>query len=48
MSVIGLNLAVLGNTGTVKLRLMRLGLYWHLLDIVWVGIFTFVFLYRLA
>ena len=29
----------------MKLRLMRFGLYWHMLDIVWVGIFTFVFLF---
>ncbi len=48
MAVVGLNLAVMGRQGTVKLRLMRLGLYWHLLDIVWVGIFTFVFLYGLT
>ncbi len=36
--------AILGLTKAVKLRLMRLALFWHMLDIVWIGIFTFVFL----
>ncbi|MXP27139.1 cytochrome o ubiquinol oxidase subunit III [Altererythrobacter indicus] len=29
----------------VRLRIMRLALFWHMLDIVWVAILTFVFLY---
>ena len=29
----------------VRLRIMRLGLFWHMLDVVWVAIVTFVFLY---
>lgn len=33
-----------GLTGEVKSRVLRLGLYWHFLDVVWIGIFTFVFL----
>ncbi len=33
-----------GLTGQVKTRLLRLGLYWHFLDIIWIGIFSFVFL----
>ena len=28
----------------VKSRLHRLGLFWHFLDIVWIGIFSFVYL----
>ncbi|SEQ90849.1 cytochrome o ubiquinol oxidase subunit 3 [Nitrosomonas sp. Nm51] len=28
----------------VKTRLLRLGLFWHFLDLIWVGIFTIVFL----
>jgi cytochrome o ubiquinol oxidase subunit 3 len=28
----------------VRSRLMRLGLFWHFLDIVWVGIFSVVYL----
>ncbi|WP_245408219.1 cytochrome c oxidase subunit 3 [Zhengella mangrovi] len=36
--------AVLGPTLPVKLRVMRLALFWHMLDIVWIGIFTFVYL----
>lgn len=33
-----------GLDGRTKTRLLRLGLFWHFLDIVWVMIFTFVFL----
>jgi cytochrome o ubiquinol oxidase subunit 3 len=38
-------LRVLGRSTPVKLRLMRLALFWHMLDIVWVCIFSFVYLY---
>lgn len=34
----------LGLDRTVRSRLHRLGLFWHFLDIVWVGVFTFVYL----
>ena len=34
----------LGLTNQVKSRLLRLALYWHFLDIVWVGIMSGVFL----
>ena len=37
-----------GLSGPVKLRLLRLGLFWHFLDIVWVGIFSFVYLRGIA
>jgi cytochrome o ubiquinol oxidase subunit 3 len=33
-----------GLTTPVRSRLMRLSLFWHFLDIVWIGIFTFVYL----
>ena len=33
-----------GLTLGVSSRLMQLGLFWHFLDIVWVGVFTFVYL----
>ncbi len=33
-----------GLTTPVRSRLMRLGMYWHFLDIVWVGVFTIVYL----
>ncbi len=36
---------VFGPEPPVKLRLMRLALFWHMLDVVWIGIFTFVYLY---
>ena len=31
-------------TAPVRSRLMRLGMFWHFLDIVWVGVFTMVYL----
>ena len=39
---------VLGLTDTVKTRVLRLGLFWHFLDIVWIGIFSVVYLRGLA
>lgn len=35
----------MGFTSGVKSRLMRLSLFWHFLDIVWVGVFSFVYLF---
>ncbi len=35
---------VFGLQPAVKTRIMRLGLFWHFLDIVWVGIFSVVYL----
>ncbi|GGL53448.1 cytochrome c oxidase subunit 3 [Wenxinia marina] len=48
MLVMAAQLAIFGLDGAVKLRLMRLAIYWHLLDVVWVAIFSFVFLSGLA
>ena len=33
-----------GLTAPVASRLFRLGLFWHFLDIVWIGIFSVVYL----
>ena len=33
-----------GLTAPVRSRLLRLGLFWHFLDIIWVGIFSIVYL----
>lgn len=33
-----------GLTDIAKSRLLLLGLYWHFLDLIWIGIFTVVFL----
>jgi cytochrome o ubiquinol oxidase subunit 3 len=33
-----------GLTTPVRSRLMRLSMFWHFLDIVWIGIFSFVYL----
>ena len=39
---------VFGPDHLTKTRLLRLGLFWHFLDIVWVGIFSVVYLQGLA
>jgi len=36
--------AVKGLTSPVQSRLVRLGLFWHFLDIIWIGIFSIVYL----
>jgi len=41
-------LAVFGLRSEVKLRIMRLALFWHLLDVVWIFIFSVVYLGGLA
>ncbi|WP_454883290.1 cytochrome o ubiquinol oxidase subunit III [Sphingomonas oryzagri] len=45
---IGTMLAQLGKHGlslAMKRRLMCLSMFWHFLDIIWIGVFTFVYLY---
>ncbi|WP_339745129.1 cytochrome c oxidase subunit 3 [uncultured Maricaulis sp.] len=39
---------VIGLVPMVKTRLLRLGLFWHFLDIIWIGIFSVVYLWGLA
>lgn len=39
---------ILGLTCEVKTRILRLAIFWHMLDVVWVAIFTFVYLYGMA
>lgn len=48
MIVLAVQVMTLGVNTPVKLRLLRLALFWHMLDIVWVGIFTFVYLFGVA
>lgn len=38
----------MGLSDDVKTRLLRLGLFWHFLDIIWIGIFSIVYLGGLA
>lgn len=45
MIVMMVQIVKMGFTSGVKSRLMRLSLFWHFLDIVWVGVFTFVYLF---
>jgi len=42
-----IQISKMGFTTAVKSRLARLSLFWHFLDIVWVGVFTFVYLFGL-
>jgi cytochrome o ubiquinol oxidase subunit 3 len=44
---IGVMLVQVGQRGLIaenKRRLQCLGMFWHLLDVVWIGVFTFVYL----
>jgi len=44
MAVMGGQILAKGLTRPVQSRLMRFSMFWHFLDIVWIGIFTFVYL----
>ena len=47
LAMIG-QIATRGVDDVVKVRLSMLGVFWHFLDLIWVGIFSFVFLVPLA
>nr|WP_295739077.1 cytochrome c oxidase subunit 3 [uncultured Acidocella sp.] len=42
--IMAVQLAIHGIDERVKINLIRLGLFWHFLDVVWVAIFTIVYL----
>ncbi|MGI9521751.1 MAG: cytochrome c oxidase subunit 3 [Hyphomicrobiaceae bacterium] len=42
--VMMLQVAMIGANDLVKVRLLRLSLFWHFLDIIWIGIFSIVYL----
>ena len=44
MAVMSAQVFIKGLTTPVRSRLLRLGMFWHFLDIVWVGVFTVVYL----
>ena len=44
IAILGAQVALKGLSGSVVSRLFRLGLFWHFLDIAWVGIFSVVYL----
>jgi cytochrome o ubiquinol oxidase subunit 3 len=44
MLVVMAQVARVGLNRTMRTRLMCLGLFWHFLDIVWIGVFSFVYL----
>ncbi|MEZ5788189.1 MAG: cytochrome o ubiquinol oxidase subunit III [Xanthobacteraceae bacterium] len=44
IAILSLQVLVKGLTEPVVSRLFRLGLFWHFLDIVWIGIFSIVYL----
>ncbi|HUX39037.1 MAG TPA: cytochrome o ubiquinol oxidase subunit III [Rectinemataceae bacterium] len=48
MAVMIVQLFKKGPNSAVRSRLMRLGMFWHFLDIVWVGVFTYVYLVGLS
>jgi cytochrome o ubiquinol oxidase subunit 3 len=44
MAVMMGQVVIKGLTSPVQSRLLRLGMFWHFLDIVWIGIFSIVYL----
>lgn len=48
MAVMMGQVSVRGLTVPVRSRLARLGMFWHFLDIVWIGIFSIVYLMGVA
>ncbi|GAN75989.1 cytochrome c oxidase subunit 3 [Acidisphaera rubrifaciens] len=44
LCVMLLQLATIGRDRGVKLNLLRLGLFWHFLDVIWIAIFSVVYL----
>jgi cytochrome o ubiquinol oxidase subunit 3 len=44
MSVLMLQVALKGLSAPVRGRLLRLSVFWHFLDIVWIGVFSVVYL----
>lgn len=42
--VMAIQIGFRGLTDPVRSRLYRLGIFWHFLDIIWIGIFSFVYL----
>ncbi|MFZ5750437.1 MAG: cytochrome c oxidase subunit 3 [Pseudomonadota bacterium] len=48
IGVMLVQIRVFGMTAPVKTRILRLGLFWHFLDIVWIGIVSMVYLGGLA
>ncbi|WP_206057395.1 cytochrome o ubiquinol oxidase subunit III [Nitratireductor sp. XY-223] len=44
IAVMTVQISMKGLTNPVRSRLYRLGLFWHFLDIVWIGIFSVVYL----
>ena len=44
MAVMIGQVAVKGLTSPVQSRLMRLSMFWHFLDLIWIGIFSIVYL----
>jgi cytochrome o ubiquinol oxidase subunit 3 len=44
MATMMVQVAVQGLTSPVQSRLLRLSMFWHFLDIIWIGIFSLVYL----
>ena len=44
MVVMMVQLALFGTDRKVKINLVRLGLFWHFLDVIWIAIFSVVYL----
>ena len=45
IAVLAVQIATRGLTVRVASRMTRFALFWHMLDVVWIGIYSFVYLY---
>jgi cytochrome o ubiquinol oxidase subunit 3 len=48
ITIMIVQIQIFGMVSVVKTRIVRLGLFWHFLDLFWIGIFTIVYLGALA
>ncbi len=48
ITIMIVQIQIFGMVSVVKTRIVRLGLFWHFLDLIWIGIFTIVYLGALA
>lgn len=44
IAVMLVQIAIFGTDARVKLNLLKLGLFWHFLDVIWIAIFSVVYL----
>ena len=48
IAIMLIQMRIFGLAPVIKTRILRLGLFWHFLDLIWIGIFTIVYLGALS